>query len=91
MDENVVRGLIVVNGYRDNLLIVRRLPRYLGEIPMPDLRHGRVIACQLQGRSVGAVTYMMPDGKPFVDRDHFLIEIFVIAANQDHGVLLHEL
>ena len=34
---------------------------------------------------------MMPDGKAFVNGDHFFKEIFMIPSNQDHSILLHEL
>ena len=90
MNKNVVRGLVVINGCRDDLLIEWRLPRSLGEIPMPDLRHGWIKACQLKRRSVCAIAYMMPDGKPFVNCDHLFKEIFMIPSNQDHSLLLHE-
>ena len=91
MDENVVRGLVVINGCRNDLPIVWRLPRSLCEIPMPDLRHGWVKACQLKCGSVGAVAYMMPDGKAFIDGDHFFKKIFMVPSNQDHSILIHEL
>ena len=91
MDENVVRSLIVINGCRNDLPIVWRLPRSLGEIPMSDLRHGWVKACQLKCGSVCAIAYMMPDGKPFVYGDHFREQILMISADQNDSVLLHEL
>ena len=64
--------------------------RRLGEIEIADEGQTGVIACQLQGRSVGTVALVVPDRQALVDCNHFLVEIFMIPTDQDHGVLLQK-
>ena len=85
-----MRGLIIVYHRRDDLSIIGCVLRRLGEIEIADEGQPGVIARQLQGRSVGAVALVMPDRQALVDRDHFLVEIFMIPADQDHGVLIQK-
>ena len=91
MDENVVLGLVVVDHGWDDLPIIRRVLRSLGEIIVAHDSQSRIVSCQLQGGRIGTVALMMLGGQAFVDRDHFLIEIFMVSPNQNHVVLLHEL
>ena len=88
--ENIMRGLIIVYHRRDDLAIIGCVLCRLGEIEITDDGQPRVIACQLQGGSVGPVALVVPDRQAFVDRDHFLVEIFMIPTDQDHGVLIQK-
>ena len=71
----------VENGLRHLLEVKRFCPAFIS----------LWIACQLQGSPVGSVAHMMPDRQAFINDDHFLIEVFMVSANQNHRALIHEL
>ena len=85
-----MRGLIIVYHRRDDLSIIGCVLRHLGEIEMADEGQPGIIARQLQGGIICTVALVVPDRQSLVDRDHFLVEIFMIPTNQDHGVLLQK-
>ena len=91
MHKNIMRGLIIVYHRRDDLSIIGCVLCRLGEIKIADDSQPGVIARQLQGGPVCPVALVMPDRQSLVDRDHFLVEIFVVSSDQDYVVPLHEL
>ena len=91
VDENVVLGLVPVDHGRDDLLEIRRVLCRFGEINVADDSQPGVKACQLQGSIICSIAPVVPVGQALVDRVHFLVEIFMVPADEDHCVLFHEL
>ena len=87
VDEYVMLGLVPVDHDRDDLSEIQRILRSLGEIIIADDGQPEVIACQLQGGIICPIAPVVTDRQALVDRDHLLVEIFMVSAHEDHGVL----
>ena len=57
---------------------------------MPDSGHDSVIACQVERRLESAVMHMVSKSQSPVRGDQVAEQVFMVAADQDHLVFLHQ-
>ena len=89
MSKNIVLRFKVIEHCRDNLFVEWRILCCVSKIIISDRCHHRIKSSQLKRCIVGTIRLVMTAWKPPINGHKLYEQVFMVASNEYHSVLLH--